>query len=1704
MHTVIKKYFPFFLCLLLSACGSDFSGISESPLGDNNVIVKDGGSYNPGLNGQPNICEQDAEGNCIDGNFPTETVYINNVNFDFGLSEVDNVECMTFDIPAGMVYQAEVDQAQDSDGNYSTSTDSDGLFLFAPQTSSGTPTQERTPISQGDVELCYLRTEAGTHSGSIIISFKSPAAENWQYVVSTNLRGETGEDPFWNIYAPVDGLVIDERTGFNDGVDLTEGDILVDASGNITPTYHSILKDGLDTPIKITSDTLPYEAALNRSGDFAQTIALPQTPGVYSVKFSVDSNRNTTISKTHKVIVADAPQIDILLRDTSGTAISASLPTDLQNLIVGIRVNNFEISGSQRNLELYDIYFDNTRLSNTVPMEYQDDVSWCTRDSSLPSTNTSESYTGFDGSKTFCLPLSDLTDVASGTHTITAKARNDLGEAEASFILIIDYNKPIITLENIDFSIESQSAQTFRLTGTIQNFAGHDVLQTPLVRNNDTGSYCLPNSASECEDSSFKLWFNQNPNQTPIFIYPKYDARFDGMTTHEINAEIQSNNPDHCREFEESNTHFAGESDNTEINNSQSIITTVTTINSDESETTTVYETNLDGTITIITNGSEEELFNFIDTETRTRTVHVADNGTITITIFDANNDETKVYTTDGRTGEIRESTTSLRCNIPHAEFSLTFDSSEVDLHLFSNVLELRAESVSNHRTIQPLSFFKATEKSHLPFGSGSTSTLATTMGSAQSDCESDYCVARSPLSLFIAEGIVNKNTTQGQRILKFVENILNTEMPFEDLANGPLIENEQYDIDLYYNFRKQFKAETGHQFPTEYYMLHDDYRKKFIYQGLHSSSMVSKMVALTDYRAYRVSKGTCEPGHESSCFFENEGSPLSSNLDRAFNVAVDACGETITTSFTPLHHHIYQNQIGSNIEELVYSNANWPRDLAGTNPHFNDFVSGKWIVESIDLKANGRISADLCVMPDQDRYTSCNDDVSDADLPAFWGHFTSYNLIENGLTGTPGLNDVSAPLIWSVGKIRLQLNDVIQLRKNKSGQNQLYIDKHKMDLSVKSHIDITQNKDSSVILEPFANCREYYRDLWVRERSHMGYSTEISEEQFPLGCNIDPNSRMANYPILIERNAPQATELLNSALDNPHIDNPRNDKTVAYSYVLAMVWDGVVETFGKMIGCMDTEVVNPLFKVINNRFPNKIDPPYAMYTPAEDESDEELYLTLTKIAWNDLNLDIDLAHSDLVVQDGGILARLALMASIENVNLGSPRRGEESTVAFENGPLFRNFRENKLADYPLIPESYETSSFSASADLETILNDALYLIFKKGPFTLLEALDLEELESNGSNELTLNAVVLADAFDICGDIAGNLLSTTLPVTTFFSEASSPFSTTAMSVNLILDQNNPPTVTLSPYDHGSEIQRGHAVELKIGLNNVQAGFHEFHEDNPNEFRIGDEILRLRLDAVLKIVLVYYPEERKILGFFPTQQNYHLSVVPGHNGGLYDDVKITSTLHELVSTVFSKFQKDVVFSSTSDDVGTFVLNFSGPDNVFVSDENPKMISVRSFDNLEIEFNMNEDANGECDETNRPKYVEARRRSSRSGLLSSSKGNSSDSIFNRGRRTRNRSSIIPDEEDRQPIHHENNGVYEALPPEEWAINGPDSLADECNPTWNFFYPNDFPITYALCEYGVDDVFIEPQLIFDYETGYIHMSGDLSVRLKNWLEN
>ncbi|MBF0106296.1 MAG: hypothetical protein HQM16_13335 [Deltaproteobacteria bacterium] len=1032
--------------------------------------------------------------------------------------------------------------------------------------------------------------------------------------------------------------------------------------------------------------------------------------------------------------------------------------------------------------------------------------------------------------------------------------------------------------------------------------------------------------------------------------------------------------------------------------------------------------------------------------------------------------------------------TGALVCNITKGKFSFTLDvpseNHHAKINLFTNIIQFQATSLSGHTSIKVVTFQTGLTNKHTVIATPKRKGLdAGPLGTVKNNHETcgDNCVARAPFMINLSEGILDRYSPQGKKIIPVVEKFLNENLSFADLANGwPLPENNDGEVDLLHKFKQQYRAETNKDF-TFFAGLKNKYQERFIHQGIHKASMAEKLLSLQNYRVYSMLNGTCEPEENYLCFFEQFGDP-----EKEYNVAVDACGETITTAFVPLKdlQHVARAVLPDQDEYfLIPTSPEWP-EIAGTDLDFDDWVEGKWHVDKLNLGENGRIDADLCLIPKDITVETCDDDVSAAKTPAFWGHFVSYNLIEGGLTGQQqfgdtnvGFEDPTMPYVWSVGKLRLKLNGVLSLKKTGPLDGDHWPDGSKgwtnyLDINgdeiISADIDVTDlaanAETNSIILEPFANCRDYYESEWKKYRG----TDEFTDDMIPFGCNVDEDAPFANYPVILEKNSPRGHDIYTWLTDEGED-----------TFLLATVWRGVHDTFKKIIGCMDTEMVNPM--IDEHKFPY----PSWVWTDDPDSISFDF-------EWKDFNFAANIKNADLNIFNGGITARVPLTLGVDNVMTSHINPVIRSLTSFDNksftgkvfdmiatanekGHLVRGFNNLDSDTYPLTAANPEKQAFAGlSVNIEEIINSALYLLFKKGPMKLLKDLEVEELEPTDNWTVGIDKVILA-RFDIC-NIASLLPSDIPNKGMLFSTIGSSFNHPATHLDIILDPKYPPTLSLNKIEG---VEGTNATEIKLGLTNIQIGVKEFISDeatpDPNDYLRPDdqpEIVRLRLDGVLSLKAIYHPALQKLNLFvedYP-KQNIHVSVPEGHGGVTYNDVSIVQdVITAIIETgIFPKIQKE--FSTAVDAAASIEINLP-----VVNVNGAHHISAERLVDAEVKVNMDAGENKKCDDD--------------ISLYSDEVGIAPPI------------AMAPRP---MPVVFANFGGIK---------NQVDSLSEQGsfdNPfataNCDALYPDNAEeenlIGEALCDLGIKDIVINPTLIFDNDNGYIHMSAAIAVKLHEWL--
>lgn len=1649
MFQLVKKLFATMmiaLCVLaaFSCSVSDNNGITLSEEGDNSTTISDGGAYEPAADGDVAPCTIGSDGNCEETTDNTESVSITTKEIDFGLSEVGAVECSTITIPGGLSYAAEIDDVNDH-----------GEFGF--MTSSGSTTQERVE-GTGSVSVCYLRTATGSHKGQFKLVINSDSSSSaYAYIIV--LTGETSE-PFFTITSPTDGQIVYDADGFNEGRDDDEGDWYLTGAGTVNTALLTTLASGAETPVIIESAGVKYRADIGSEGNFSTQIGVPQTAGIYSVTFSVETADGTTLSKSLSVVVADKPSLKITVKDSSGNDVSAGIPSDVQNLIVGFQIDNLDVAGSSQTampVALSELAFNGVELSSGIDMWYDASQSWCPQSGTVPAT-AGDDYTGFTSATTYCVPLAQISEVQSGENKISATATNDLGESTAEFILILDYNKPVITITSPhENELLEYGTKTLTISGSVANYAPvtlTDGQTIPETKSADVGSYCRvadgEDEDSACPSSSVELWINTNPDTHPIYVYPELDSRFDGLSDDDINKTIILESPERCRDFSRS-------------------------------------DSNADG-----------------------------------------------VYTVD----EITVSSAT-QCNRPLGTFSLSItlpdEALAGQINTYGNIIEMRAESLADlgsHRTIAIRTFHTGTTNAHsFDFQGGAKAMLLArtgdlTTGSLGQINDSTGLIKRSPVMFNISEG-----TLDSTELRYVLQHFLNENFPFMNLANGwdSWPKDDDGNVDIEADFQRQYKAKYGENYDDFVTDVPFEDQKTYIHQALHSSVMAMKHWSIMRYQQVLAYRNEIPDDTAYLYFFNRYGDPQTE-----YNVARDSCDQAITTAFTPV------GDLQKVVEHMGIDPRmapEWP-DIAGYSDEsleFNDFVSGRWIIQSVEFKEGtgntGLLNFDACVVPSNADVDSCDDEIPFKDdlLPAMWGHFVSYNIVEGGLMGNENalsIDDPTIPLIWSVGKIRVKFEDVVRLEKiqldDGTWTNKIQIDEdfinddnRKTDSKI---VFVTNPNDAnsmydvmagnSVQIWPYSRCEDYYNELLDNGTYDSSGGTEL-----PFGC--DQENTDWNKPFLLELNTTKSAGVYNSFMATGD----------AY-YVANVIWEGVMETFGKLLRCTDTEVINPSLNSDAFPYPSWVQEDEQTETNfVLDNDDGDLNVVSASEAENPLfEIGLDTTIADLNINHAldassasGLTVRLPFTLTVNDVanslNLGvlpGLFTGERYETANTGGHLVRTLEEGDLEDYPLHADSPEEDVFlGASLNIEEIFNAGSYLIYKKGPFSLLELLDMDGLTPTDDYTIGVDKVVLAE-MGICDNIGG-VLNTDLPPGILFSNVQSIFDSSALHLDVILDKNSPPTLSLNPIA-GLE-DSANASEIKITVTNVQLSVKELQNaDVENYYTIGDEeILRVRLDGVLSLKAVYQPELMQFnLYVLPyDEQNLHLSVVPGHGGALYDDVNvITNLASDVLSVVVGKLSKTFPTGLTEDDLTASedLVSADNPPSISIKlkSAGDGKISLTDDDLVEVTFNIEEAANGECVEgSTLPQYASEKVSNGKfdpsslqtKGILSGVPGINLDI----GKKS--------DSNETETIS-QNGGTFSGLGsgatltlPDSLKIDQVVLLSSVCTENGLSTIVTD-TLEDALCDFGIESLEIKPALRIDNDNGYLHLSSELFIEIYDWL--
>jgi hypothetical protein len=463
--------------------------------------------------------------------------------------------------------------------------------------------------------------------------------------------------------------------------------------------------------------------------------------------------------------------------------------------------------------------------------------------------------------------------------------------------------------------------------------------------------------------------------------------------------------------------------------------------------------------------------------------------------------------------------------------------------------------------------------------------------------------------------------------------------------------------------------------------------------------------------------------------------------------------------------------------------------------------------------------------------------------------------------------------------------------------------------------------------------------------------------------------------------------------------------------------------------------------------------------------------------------------------------------------------------------------------------------SAGVSLNIEELVNALTFLVFQKGPMSLLKDLGVDDLETSSDGlSIGIDKVVLGK-LGICGDIMG-LLKTELPVNLIFSAIGNQFAPEAggaLHMDISLDKKYPVTIAMSPLDDSTD-----TTEIKLAINNLKISVKNMYsiavdanpddesetpttyyyyqqEDwmtdgtnvpdaddsgsNDNELaaliapQTYDEVVEVRADIVLALKVKYKPEEQIIEVYVEgrDQQNIHLSVING--GTSYDDSVVVTTLYYLIGNVFNQFSADYPYAegttsadATSDSTPLSTLTIQ------LSPGSDGRISLCSLTDMKIDSKMKDAPLGECTADNTPCYYSDYLTMGSTACMgfddttddSSKAGGTHIKGIKRADFVKALKSGLKPTIDKLKLPTE---LMATTLSNDVSDEDSGSTSDHCtqvgvdDPSTADVDETD-SLQSNLCDFGIEEVFIDPDIQFDNDNGYIHLSTQLWLDLYDWI--
>lgn len=897
--------------------------------------------------------------------------------------------------------------------------------------------------------------------------------------------------------------------------------------------------------------------------------------------------------------------------------------------------------------------------------------------------------------------------------------------------------------------------------------------------------------------------------------------------------------------------------------------------------------------------------------------------------------------------------------NIKKASFTIDLTKDYADkLRRYTNLIQLTAENYSGHKAIKVVSFQRGQFKK-AKIGTADESGLGNLISGKLGEITANKGkTKRSPVMLNISEG-----SLENEQLIAVIEHLANENLHFEDIIQGYIPEEKSGDI--------PDGNDEGDIDPD-----------KDIKPNSHLSG-VAKIMAWKNNNFQNFNPHQTD----NACDYNTQGTCAAilfpKNLDDPRLFGKNLKNEPFWSPVVFGKRNTKKELLDMNGKIIPTKKNGWPvdpDDISDIAPDYNfyDIEQGPITVDKINLDHES-VTAHLTIH-------------------GFSGHAFAFAVCEYGALSFPPV----MPIVFNIKELKLRLDDIqikkIQLDANgheyvledKVGEHGEPIPENRPCTNNNCTNKLIIDPNNIKLAGPIEEQGIYMSASKECKDTDVGAIYTEKAEFEPFGCNLHPDfvaegHQKYNWVLMETRNE----------LDYLAIA-PGPSLIVQLQEVLR-------NTIKDQIWCdMPKTLVNPIIDPVAFTYPEwfpeeKRTTDLTLAVAKDTEKDEVVFGLLEDLKPHEkavFTLKPDIKNADLLIEDGGIKAKLPLEVGANNLPLDK----------FSNNPghMYRDPEDADFEDVAPRAVDPDKLALSTSLNIEEVLHSALSILLKKDLRETLDLFDVDELTyptgytPAGDPAFTIGLdKVIFGRFDICGSIS-KLLGTELSPALLFTDIKNMFADSDGSTHwdINIDPNQPPTILLE--ENSGTASMDEAI-LALGLSNIQVNIRDFvpSKTDNNKYKIEDNVVTLRLDGLLRIKVAYSKETRLIsLFILPlSEQVIYLSVLDA--GFSYNHEDVIKTLWQtlivaaigklssvgspsfsiLLPEKLSDFDSSCTVKTTFDqEVGLPLVKTNQCDDDSDNDSKEELEKSPAFNGLVIFNHTSLSENEKCEsDADKPKYA-----------------------------------------------------------------------------------------------------------------------------------